>query len=200
MQKEYFTELLQTMNTKCFNKCVKNPSTRLDKTQQACLARCVDRYMDSMSVARDQIMVRSQRVRPSNIYFVSLPFLSLVSCVRRRAPSDKSAQPIKKILTLAGLVRVIVSRFFFFFQFESIEWGFFFSHVCRYFFCYKRLVSHDFFDAITGSLLLPSLGSSPFSDEEQRGVFLNNCPFLPPFVTCPNLKSAPLGSFWRETV
>ncbi|CAK8682088.1 mitochondrial import inner membrane translocase subunit Tim13-like [Clavelina lepadiformis] len=39
--------LVQTINDKCFKLCVQSPGTSLDGSQQKCLAKCVDRYIDA---------------------------------------------------------------------------------------------------------------------------------------------------------
>lgn len=45
--------LLQTLNEKCFKMCVTSPGTSLDGSQQKCLAKCVDRYIEAWnSVSR----------------------------------------------------------------------------------------------------------------------------------------------------
>lgn len=43
-QQEY---LVQTINDKCFKMCVHSPGTSVDSSQQKCLARCIDRYVDA---------------------------------------------------------------------------------------------------------------------------------------------------------
>ncbi|XP_039251686.1 mitochondrial import inner membrane translocase subunit Tim13-like [Styela clava] len=39
--------LLQTVNEKCFKMCVSSPGSSLDNSQQKCLAKCVDRYIEA---------------------------------------------------------------------------------------------------------------------------------------------------------
>eukprot|EP00158_Paraphelidium_tribonemae_P000474 Partr_v1_DN22493_c0_g1_i1_m32237 putative Mitochondrial intermembrane chaperone that participates in the import and insertion of some multi-pass transmembrane proteins into the mitochondrial inner membrane. Also required for the transfer of beta-barrel precursors from the TOM complex to the sorting and assembly machinery (SAM complex) of the outer membrane. Acts as a chaperone-like protein that protects the hydrophobic precursors from aggregation and guide them through the mitochondrial intermem len=43
-------ELLNKMNEKCFAKCIAKPGTRLDGSDQTCLAKCMDRYMDAWNI------------------------------------------------------------------------------------------------------------------------------------------------------
>ena len=43
-------ELLTKLNEKCFAKCVTSPSSRLDGSEQGCLGKCMDRYMDSWNI------------------------------------------------------------------------------------------------------------------------------------------------------
>jgi len=39
--------LVQTINEKCFKMCVSSPGSSLDTSQQKCLAKCVDRYVEA---------------------------------------------------------------------------------------------------------------------------------------------------------
>ncbi|XP_078488740.1 mitochondrial import inner membrane translocase subunit Tim13 [Ciona intestinalis] len=39
--------LVQTINDKCFKMCINNPGSSLDGSQQKCLSKCVDRYIDA---------------------------------------------------------------------------------------------------------------------------------------------------------
>ena len=38
------------ITAKCFQKCIGKPGDRLDKEEQKCLAKCIDRYLDSREV------------------------------------------------------------------------------------------------------------------------------------------------------
>lgn len=45
--------LLQSLNEKCFKMCVSTPGSSLDNSQQKCLAKCTDRYIEAWnSVSR----------------------------------------------------------------------------------------------------------------------------------------------------
>ena len=46
----YAQEFYSTVRDKCFNKCVTRPSTSLSSSEQACLARCCDRYVEATGV------------------------------------------------------------------------------------------------------------------------------------------------------
>ena len=46
----YAQEFYSTVRDKCFNKCVTRPSTSLSSGEQACLARCCDRYVEATGV------------------------------------------------------------------------------------------------------------------------------------------------------
>ena len=39
--------LVQTINDKCFKMCIQTPGSTIDSSQQKCLARCIDRYVDT---------------------------------------------------------------------------------------------------------------------------------------------------------
>jgi hypothetical protein len=43
-------EIYNQITSKCFQKCIGKPGDRLDKEEQKCLAKCVDRYLDSREV------------------------------------------------------------------------------------------------------------------------------------------------------
>jgi hypothetical protein len=43
-------EIYNQITAKCFQKCIGKPGDRLDKEEQKCLAKCVDRYLDSREV------------------------------------------------------------------------------------------------------------------------------------------------------
>ena len=39
--------LIQTINDKCFKMCIQTPGATVDSSQQKCLGRCIDRYVDA---------------------------------------------------------------------------------------------------------------------------------------------------------
>lgn len=43
-------QLLQSMSEKCFKKCINQPGSVLDKSEQRCIVMCMDRFMDSWNV------------------------------------------------------------------------------------------------------------------------------------------------------
>ncbi|XP_004348222.1 hypothetical protein CAOG_04394 [Capsaspora owczarzaki ATCC 30864] len=43
-------ELLQKMSERCFVKCVVKPGTSLELSERQCVAKCMDRYMESWNV------------------------------------------------------------------------------------------------------------------------------------------------------
>ena len=49
------------MTDKCFRKCVTSPGTSLDKSERACLAKCMDRYMDAWNLTYRQYAMRLQK-------------------------------------------------------------------------------------------------------------------------------------------
>mmetsp|Transcript_5494 Transcript_5494/g.12128 ORF Transcript_5494/g.12128 Transcript_5494/m.12128 type:complete len:86 (+) Transcript_5494:10-267(+) len=61
LQTQRINEIVQKMTSSCFTKCVKKPGTKLDRGEQTCLARCVDRYLDSMVITRDTMGQRGAR-------------------------------------------------------------------------------------------------------------------------------------------
>ncbi|XP_068599533.1 mitochondrial import inner membrane translocase subunit Tim13 [Brachionichthys hirsutus] len=55
-------ELLQKMTDKCF-KCIAKPGGTLDKSEQKCIAMCMDRYMDAWNIVSRTYNTRLQRER-----------------------------------------------------------------------------------------------------------------------------------------
>mmetsp|Transcript_5201 Transcript_5201/g.7960 ORF Transcript_5201/g.7960 Transcript_5201/m.7960 type:complete len:83 (+) Transcript_5201:766-1014(+) len=54
-------EMFTKISEKCFTKCVSKPSTSLGSGEQKCLAMCMDRYIDTMSVVSQTMMKRGQQ-------------------------------------------------------------------------------------------------------------------------------------------
>jgi len=54
-------ELLTKVTDKCFKKCVSSPGTSLGSGEQGCLAKCMDRYMDSFNLVSKSYTQRLQR-------------------------------------------------------------------------------------------------------------------------------------------
>lgn len=47
LQSAYLSEFYQTVRDKCFERCVVKPGSSLGSSEQQCLARCADRYVDA---------------------------------------------------------------------------------------------------------------------------------------------------------
>mmetsp|Transcript_2840 Transcript_2840/g.17675 ORF Transcript_2840/g.17675 Transcript_2840/m.17675 type:complete len:81 (+) Transcript_2840:98-340(+) len=58
-QKAVFNELVSKLTDLCWDKCVGTPGNRLSSSEQACLAQCAARFLDSSRV----IMERFQQPR-----------------------------------------------------------------------------------------------------------------------------------------
>ncbi|KAJ3163292.1 Mitochondrial import inner membrane translocase subunit Tim13 [Geranomyces variabilis] len=58
---EISVPLLQQINKKCFEKCVTKPGTKLDSSEQTCLARCSDLYQESWNTVSNAYLRRAQR-------------------------------------------------------------------------------------------------------------------------------------------
>ncbi|KAF9223561.1 hypothetical protein BS17DRAFT_734511 [Gyrodon lividus] len=43
-------ELMNKTNEKCFAKCILKPGTSLSSSEETCLARCMDRYMEAFNI------------------------------------------------------------------------------------------------------------------------------------------------------
>ncbi len=56
-------EIYNQITAKCFQKCIGKPGDRLDKEEQKCLAKCIDRYLDSREVQARHPMARAAAPR-----------------------------------------------------------------------------------------------------------------------------------------
>ncbi|CEP16810.1 hypothetical protein [Parasitella parasitica] len=52
---------MQKINEKCYLKCVPKPGARLESGEQACLSKCMDRYMEAWNVVSRAYVARLQR-------------------------------------------------------------------------------------------------------------------------------------------
>ncbi|KAF0852666.1 mitochondrial inner membrane translocase subunit Tim13 [Andalucia godoyi] len=59
MNQQAAQDLFQRVAEKCFAKCISKPGSKLDANDQACLARCEDRYIDAMNVISQALQDRS---------------------------------------------------------------------------------------------------------------------------------------------
>ncbi|KAI0270811.1 Tim10/DDP family zinc finger-domain-containing protein [Russula aff. rugulosa BPL654] len=56
-------ELINKTNDKCFAKCVTKPSTSLSGSEETCLSRCFDRYMDAFNIVSRTYTARLTKER-----------------------------------------------------------------------------------------------------------------------------------------
>ncbi|KAG0032509.1 protein translocase subunit [Podila clonocystis] len=54
-------ELINKINEKCFAKCVPKPGSKLDSSEQACISKCMDRYMEAWNIVSRTYINRVQR-------------------------------------------------------------------------------------------------------------------------------------------
>jgi len=54
-------ELMSKMNDQCFKKCIPKPGSKLDSSDQACLAKCMDRYMEAWNIVAKVYANRLQK-------------------------------------------------------------------------------------------------------------------------------------------
>ncbi|KAI8875570.1 hypothetical protein K501DRAFT_233500 [Backusella circina FSU 941] len=59
-------ELINKINEKCYLKCVPKPGSRLESGEQACLSKCMDRYMEAWNVVSRAYVARLQRESGGN--------------------------------------------------------------------------------------------------------------------------------------
>nr|GAT60904.1 predicted protein [Mycena chlorophos] len=56
-------QLMNSANERCFKACVLKPSTSLSNSEQTCLSRCLDRYMEAFTIVQNTYMARIRRER-----------------------------------------------------------------------------------------------------------------------------------------
>ncbi|TPX43211.1 hypothetical protein SeMB42_g04035 [Synchytrium endobioticum] len=61
LAQQNFQELLARINPKCFERCIMKPGTRLDSSEQTCLGRCVDTYIQTWNLVSTTYLRRLQR-------------------------------------------------------------------------------------------------------------------------------------------
>ncbi|RHZ88485.1 hypothetical protein Glove_22g228 [Diversispora epigaea] len=54
-------ELINKINEKCFSKCISKPGYRLENSEQTCIAKCMDRYMEAWNIVSRSYINRVQR-------------------------------------------------------------------------------------------------------------------------------------------
>jgi len=60
-------QLINTTNEKCYAKCVTKPSSSLSGSEETCLARCLDRYMEAFNIVSRTYTTRLLKERNDNI-------------------------------------------------------------------------------------------------------------------------------------
>jgi len=66
-------ELVTNMNQKCYEKCITKPSTSLSSSEQTCLTRCMDRYLEAFNVVSQTYVARVSKERDVSSLATSLP-------------------------------------------------------------------------------------------------------------------------------
>ncbi|CDS13258.1 Putative Mitochondrial protein-transportingATPase [Lichtheimia ramosa] len=61
-------ELINKINEKCYEKCVPKPGSSLSSGEQACLSKCMDRYMEAWNVVSRAYVSRIQRESANQQY------------------------------------------------------------------------------------------------------------------------------------
>ncbi|TFL04007.1 Tim10/DDP family zinc finger-domain-containing protein [Pterulicium gracile] len=60
-------ELMNKANEKCFERCITKPGTALSGSEQTCLSRCLDRYMEAFNIVSKTYITRiSQESAPQS--------------------------------------------------------------------------------------------------------------------------------------
>jgi len=60
MAAQYIQEVMQKITDKCFHKCVTKPGPKLDDSEKVCMAKCMDRYLDSMAIVSQAWAARAK--------------------------------------------------------------------------------------------------------------------------------------------
>ncbi|KAJ7475664.1 Tim10/DDP family zinc finger-domain-containing protein [Mycena latifolia] len=56
-------QLMNSANEKCFKACITKPGASLSSSEETCLSRCLDRYMEAFNIVRRTYMGRLSRER-----------------------------------------------------------------------------------------------------------------------------------------
>ncbi|KAJ7219961.1 Tim10/DDP family zinc finger-domain-containing protein [Mycena pura] len=56
-------QLMNSANERCYKVCVTKPGTSLSGSEQTCLSRCLDRYMEAFNIVRRTYMMRLSKER-----------------------------------------------------------------------------------------------------------------------------------------
>ncbi|KAG7089682.1 hypothetical protein E1B28_011339 [Marasmius oreades] len=56
-------QLMNNMNERCYKACVTKPGTSLSSSEETCLARCLDRFMDTFNIVSRTYTARIARER-----------------------------------------------------------------------------------------------------------------------------------------
>ncbi|TFK40072.1 Tim10/DDP family zinc finger-domain-containing protein [Crucibulum laeve] len=56
-------ELMNKTNEKCFAKCITKPSASLSNSEQICLSRCLDRYLEAFNIVSRAYVTRISKER-----------------------------------------------------------------------------------------------------------------------------------------
>ncbi|KAK7454542.1 protein translocase subunit [Stygiomarasmius scandens] len=62
-------QLINNMNERCFKACVTKPGTSLSSSEQTCLARCLDRFMEAFNIVSRTYTARitKERLEETNL-------------------------------------------------------------------------------------------------------------------------------------
>ncbi|KAJ7637586.1 Tim10/DDP family zinc finger-domain-containing protein, partial [Mycena polygramma] len=56
-------QLMNSANERCYKACITKPGTSLSSSEQTCLSRCLDRYMEAFNIVRRTYMTRLSKER-----------------------------------------------------------------------------------------------------------------------------------------
>mmetsp|Transcript_15881 Transcript_15881/g.40301 ORF Transcript_15881/g.40301 Transcript_15881/m.40301 type:complete len:90 (-) Transcript_15881:234-503(-) len=58
---QYIQDVMQKVTDKCFTLCVTRPGAKLDDSEKLCTAKCMDRYLDAMSIVSQAWAARARQ-------------------------------------------------------------------------------------------------------------------------------------------
>ncbi|KAG5456078.1 MAG: Tim10/DDP family zinc finger-domain-containing protein [Olpidium bornovanus] len=61
-------ELIHKMNHNCFKACCPRPGVKLDTSEQSCLNKCADRYMEAWNIVSKTYVKRVQSEAQQNSF------------------------------------------------------------------------------------------------------------------------------------
>ncbi|KDR76405.1 hypothetical protein GALMADRAFT_247880 [Galerina marginata CBS 339.88] len=65
-------ELMNKASERCFTKCVTKPGDSLSSSEQTCLSRCLDRYMEAFDIVSRTYTARVTRERQEGLQSAAL--------------------------------------------------------------------------------------------------------------------------------
>jgi len=70
--------VVQTLRTKCFDKCVTKPGSSLGGSESSCISRCVERYMEATAIISRSLFTQRWSIPATSSFFNDLVGISSI--------------------------------------------------------------------------------------------------------------------------